>query len=354
MLNPGLDQHFLFFLGLVGVFNGLVLSLYVAAAGRRRVAHLLVSGLLLLFCTRVGVSCIYFFSGTVPWSLVQLGLSAQLLTGPVLYEAVRALLREPEDGTPNLWHLGFWLGAAGIGGGLYPFAEHVLVWDHHIRFVIHAIVAVYYAGSVYLMARHYWTYKHAGWTPALKRSVVVAGAACTVAAGFAVSLYTSYIVGPVVFSGVMCAVEALYWLSARHEQPASRSIAYAEKKISANEAQPLVDQLHALLQSEALYKQPEFKLADLAAKLGMTPHRLSQLLNDNMGQSFASLVNSYRIREAQRLLVEEPLLTMEAIGYEAGFNSKSAFYAAFKRHTGQTPAASRSTLAADVLTAPES
>jgi len=51
------------------------------------------------------------------------------------------------------------------------------------------------------------------------------------------------------------------------------------------------------------------------------------------------LINFYRIEEAKNLLSSEKAkqMTIEAIGSDSGFNTKSAFYRAFKKHTGLTP-----------------
>ncbi|MEM6328433.1 MAG: helix-turn-helix transcriptional regulator, partial [Bacteroidota bacterium] len=93
---------------------------------------------------------------------------------------------------------------------------------------------------------------------------------------------------------------------------------------------------------ERVFANPDVTVASLADVLDVAPSRLSQLLNDNMGVSFATLINARRVDEAKRLIETAPHLTMEAVGYEAGFRSKSAFYSAFKRQTGATPASFRS------------
>ena len=85
------------------------------------------------------------------------------------------------------------------------------------------------------------------------------------------------------------------------------------------------------------HKKTNVKLNDIAKELNMTSHKLSQLLNDNFGKSFAVFINEYRIEEAKKLLKENNQYTLEAIGFEAGFNSKSTFYAIFKKLTNQTP-----------------
>jgi AraC-like DNA-binding protein len=87
-----------------------------------------------------------------------------------------------------------------------------------------------------------------------------------------------------------------------------------------------------------LYKDPNLKLNDLARGINISSHLLSQLLNDNLGKSFNTYINEYRIREACKLIEINHHLTFEAIGYEVGFNSKSTFYTAFKKIKDTTPA----------------
>ncbi|MEM9931565.1 MAG: helix-turn-helix domain-containing protein, partial [Bacteroidota bacterium] len=79
----------------------------------------------------------------------------------------------------------------------------------------------------------------------------------------------------------------------------------------------------------------------LAERLGMSKHRLSQLLNDNLGQSFHQYLAGYRIEAAKEILVAQPHLSVEAVGLEVGFNSRSTFFAHFKQQTGITPASFR-------------
>ena len=91
------------------------------------------------------------------------------------------------------------------------------------------------------------------------------------------------------------------------------------------------------VQEKELYKNSNLKLSDLAETLKLSSHHLSQLLNDNEGKNFARYVNEFRIVEAQRMITSNSKLTLEAIGYECGFNSKSTFFTTFKAITGKTP-----------------
>jgi len=80
-------------------------------------------------------------------------------------------------------------------------------------------------------------------------------------------------------------------------------------------------------------------LNDLAEKTSIPPHHLSQVINTCFNQNFFDFVNFYRINESKKLLSEKESLkkTVLEILYETGFNSKSVFNNAFKRHTGMTP-----------------
>ncbi|MEO0902667.1 MAG: helix-turn-helix domain-containing protein, partial [Bacteroidota bacterium] len=71
---------------------------------------------------------------------------------------------------------------------------------------------------------------------------------------------------------------------------------------------------------------------------------LSILINHKMGQHFFDFVNSYRIQSAVDILKDptKKKVTILEILYEVGFNSKSSFNTAFKKHTGHTPTTYRS------------
>lgn len=106
---------------------------------------------------------------------------------------------------------------------------------------------------------------------------------------------------------------------------------YANKKILDEYALPLAEKLEKIITEQELYKNPDLKLSDLAKKINVSTHQLSQLLNDNLGKNFTAYINEYRIQEACQLIAKDQGIKLEVIGYEVGFNSKSTFYAAFKK-----------------------
>ncbi|HOJ13463.1 MAG TPA: helix-turn-helix domain-containing protein [Deltaproteobacteria bacterium] len=95
--------------------------------------------------------------------------------------------------------------------------------------------------------------------------------------------------------------------------------------------------LMELMRDEELYKDMELNLKTVSDLLSITPHQLSQFLNEHLNQDFRNFVNAFRVEEAKRQLVEHPEKGILEICFDAGFNSKSTFNAVFKKHTGKTP-----------------
>jgi AraC-like DNA-binding protein len=114
---------------------------------------------------------------------------------------------------------------------------------------------------------------------------------------------------------------------------------YERSGLTDIEAHRLKASLLAVMETEQPWKDSELTLADLAARLNSTPHKLSEVLNAQVGQTFYDFVNGYRVREVQRRIKagEARALKMLALAMDAGFASKSTFNQAFKKHTSQTP-----------------
>ncbi len=100
-----------------------------------------------------------------------------------------------------------------------------------------------------------------------------------------------------------------------------------------------LENLHILMNEEKPFLEPNLNRSDLATMLSISPHNLSQLLNQDAGLSFYEFVNNHRINEVKKRLVnsEYENYTVLAIALDVGFNSKSSFNRIFKQQTGVTP-----------------
>jgi len=114
---------------------------------------------------------------------------------------------------------------------------------------------------------------------------------------------------------------------------------YRKSSLSDDQSYDILKQLLHVMRTDRPFVDPELTLPKLSSRLSVSTHHLSQVLNGTLRKNFYHFVNEYRTREAGRLLFspESSHLSILGIAMEAGFNSKNAFYAAFKKHTGMTP-----------------
>ena len=114
---------------------------------------------------------------------------------------------------------------------------------------------------------------------------------------------------------------------------------YERSGLTDQEAAKLEAALRATMDRDRPWQDSELTLADLADRLATTPHKLSEVLNSQVGQTFYDFVNGYRVREVQRRIAagEAKRVKMLTLAMDAGFASKSTFNMVFKKHTSQTP-----------------
>lgn len=99
------------------------------------------------------------------------------------------------------------------------------------------------------------------------------------------------------------------------------------------------DKLKKYILNEQRYLDPYFSLEKLSEELNLSSSSLSKAINTNSNTNFSDFINSLRVDQMKEFLRADEFseYTIAAIGLECGFNSKSTFYAAFKKTTGMTP-----------------
>jgi AraC-like DNA-binding protein len=115
---------------------------------------------------------------------------------------------------------------------------------------------------------------------------------------------------------------------------------YAKSGLQRRQMQELKSRLEQIMVTEKAYLKPNLTLPLLAEAVGCSVNHLSQVINAGFNMSFFDYLNNHRIAHARTLLSE---LNSNGgavlnIAFSVGFNSNSAFYAAFKKHVGMTPA----------------
>ncbi len=114
---------------------------------------------------------------------------------------------------------------------------------------------------------------------------------------------------------------------------------YASSALTEKEILENLNKVQMLMDKERLFLKNDLKIGDVGQKIHLPAYYVSQVINERLGKNFFDFINEYRVKEVQVRLSDRnnDHLTILAIGYDSGFNSKTAFYSAFKRVTGVTP-----------------
>ena len=115
-------------------------------------------------------------------------------------------------------------------------------------------------------------------------------------------------------------------------------IPYEHSNLSDDVKKRIETKVMAYFENEKAYLNPELNMELLAQTLRIPKHQITEVLNTNIGKNFFQFVNTFRVDAVKKMLLDpKNKFSIEAIGYECGFSSKSSFYTVFKSITGVTP-----------------
>lgn len=114
---------------------------------------------------------------------------------------------------------------------------------------------------------------------------------------------------------------------------------YEKSGLSEAVAQEIHQRLTSIVDNDKPYLNPELTLDELAEKVDVLPHILSQVINTIEQKSFYDYINLKRVEDFKKAvaLPENKKYTLLALAFECGFNSKTAFNRNFKNVTGLSP-----------------
>ncbi len=114
---------------------------------------------------------------------------------------------------------------------------------------------------------------------------------------------------------------------------------YQKSNLKGSVKKDSLKKLEKIMEQEKLYLDPSLNLIQLARKISIAPCHLSRIINESFNKSFNPFVNHYRVKESTQYLMKDSPEKMNIleIAYTTGFNSKSSFNNAFKKHMGLTP-----------------
>jgi AraC-like DNA-binding protein len=331
-----MQNQFLFFFSVLGGFNALLLSAYFAVQARKKlISNYFLSALLFVLSIRIIKSVFFYFNPQLANIFIQIGLSACILIGPFLFLYLKSSTAEKE---PNwLIHIFPCLAVITIVGFVYPYVEHRAIWQWILwgiygQWLLYIILSYKFIHPVFQKIKAKEGLKKIDvWLLSIFLGVAIIWTA------YYTANYTSYIVGALSFTFILYLIILLLIFRNNNEPAFFQEKEKYKNKIIATEIQDRIEQKLSVIVTNQLFVNPNFTLEEAAKELKVPKHILSQYLNEKLGKSFSNLINEFRIDKAKELLETEKSLTIESIGYDSGFNSKSTFFTTFKKITGQTP-----------------
>lgn len=341
-----IGKELLFFFSALGAFNGLILSIYFSFfTNKKYLSNYFLGALLFALSVRIGKSVFLYFDGTLPRIYLQIGLSACFFIGPFLYCFLKSAVKGLEV-MPKSWK---WMIASLflvvlVTGISYPYENYSWLWNQYFSRIIYLQWLIYIVVSSFVMKgvlKKPFTKGHRLSAAEIWLLMIYFGNV-VIFITFFLSLirapFSSYISGSIGFSLILyLIISVLLYRKKTDDLFLLSPNKYPGKKLNDQDAGTVLGKLEKLMNEQAIYRNPDLKLGDLSKGINVSSHQLSQFLNDNLGKNFTTFINEFRIREACRIISTDHKFTLESIGYEVGFNSKSTFFAAFKKLTGTTP-----------------
>jgi AraC-like DNA-binding protein len=112
-----------------------------------------------------------------------------------------------------------------------------------------------------------------------------------------------------------------------------------EPKIDLQELEKWKTKIENVMKHDKLFLNSELTLSELSDKLNSHNSLISNVINTAFQKNFNDFVNEFRVNVFKEKINDPKLknLTLLAIAFDCGFNSKSTFNRAVKKATGQMP-----------------
>ena len=335
------ESKILFFFGALGAFNGILIALYFLFFAKPfHISNRFLGAFLLCVSIRALKSAFFHFSMDkyqLPIVFLMISIAAFFFIGPFLIFYLQSTIRDQQN------HIRQWK-YHGYGLLIILIILEVLFYFPERRNMV--VDIIYLAWMVYTILAGILI------APYLKKSLSKESSLLTfeiwticlffsnliILIFFTIGHYTTYIIGSITFSIISYLFVIVLAFNKNR-----KAILFAANNnrnshlIDQKQIDNLSNKLNAVMITESLYKNPHLRLADVAKKLDISVHQLSELLNNHIGKNFSNFVNEFRVDHAKSLIKSNHNYTLEAIGYESGFNSKSTFYSAFKKVVGTSP-----------------
>lgn len=311
--------------GLFGVLAGsavalaLFLSSFFIGIKRKDDPEYLWVGLILLSIgLRVGKSIFYFLLNDMAPVGLAIGFLGLASIGPLSWILIRRTFLNRRD----VWHF-----VLPVVGATACFLVSPSPWETYFYESATFIFAIYLVCSwVRFFQKGDWLVN------AWNRSVLimVSGVWSALVYQHMSNTMMDYAVGAVI------AAVFIYWLFFQ-----SFKTGVLTKGIEISLPDQTLMKVREALEQKDYYKQSGMNLQQFSADLDIPSYLVTRSVKELYGKTFPETLNHFRIEKIKEMLLDpkKEHLKIEALAYEVGYASPSAFYAAFKKSTGQTPTA---------------
>jgi AraC-like DNA-binding protein len=346
--GQGVDVQVKLLLLIVGIGNGLFLAFTLRRIGQSGRSSTRYLGYLLLAFTLLLV--IELLDVTVSWLIVPLPIG--LLIGPLTYLYIRSTIHNSSQyGDRDILHFLPSLTAFVVFFGLY--LQNMDNWHFEV-------LMAFVGPSAVLQRVSLLAYPTAAFILLLKSRSIIRRE--HIADANVLMLWLSLFLGAVL-SLMILSIPTVRTLVGDFEQDmmgaivvvvlvhtlgymviARRSLqdGFAKPRTTSlndDEIQHISKKIKAWLKLEKQYLDPDISLDTMSQSLDLPRNKVSDILNVGLGGNFYYVINSYRIEAFKHLakLPENSKKSVLELAFACGFNSKAAFYRAFKTLEGMTP-----------------
>jgi AraC-like DNA-binding protein len=334
------DKQILFFFSALGAFNCTILCIYFFFFTKEKNnSNFFLGGLLAVLSIRIWKSIFFYFNPQLSIIYLQIGLSACFLIGPFLFFYIKS--------KQNLLNIVYAKSLISVlfflivfVGVLFPYQNNLELWRKYIYTIINLQWLVFIVISAFSV-KHLFQKIITKSEKISYDEVWILSILCGVSLiwlSYFTAAYTSYISGALSLSFALYLTGMIVFYKKNQTFKLLPNKEKYANKIEIEEVDAIIQKIEIAFNSKNIYKNPNLTLSLLAQEMKIRPQLLSQFINDNLNKSYTQFINEYRIEEAKKLLKENSNLKIEAVAESCGYNSMSAFYSAFKKITGKTPA----------------
>ena len=137
--------------------------------------------------------------------------------------------------------------------------------------------------------------------------------------------------------GFLYYVIGYYLMDVHWEKAENKVVKYANSSLNTENLPDYIGKIDGLMKDDKIYLDPDIRLKDLAKKIEISGHHLSQIINQHYGFSYYDFINKHRVENAKKLIQKDPDRLMFDVAFESGFNNKTSFVNSFKKFEKMTP-----------------